>query len=163
MICFNRQQQPEILLVQQNPVEAGATLHEFSKWNEKHRVTSLPDVETAEDFLAQRGIYRSAPRPDMVIIDNDLPGGGAQTLVRMLRTSESLQGVPIVLMGGRDEHERRSTADARRIDKPLELGPILRLARSCGLPWHDRQPHAGVAQGQNRLATGLAFAGAQAS
>ncbi|MEZ6073663.1 MAG: hypothetical protein R3C10_26135 [Pirellulales bacterium] len=170
MICLKRQQQPEILLVQQNPVEAGASLYEFSKWSEKHRVTSVPDVETAQSFLAQRGVYRRAPRPDMVLIDNDLPKNGAEALIASIHDSESLKGVPVFLMGDRVECPRHSSSDVRTIEKPLRLDALLRAARSCGLPWQDHQSYAKsivsrrttrVDQGEERIKTEFAFAGAR--
>ena len=66
----------EILLVEDNPGDVRLTeeaLREGKVWNNPHVVT---DGEAALDFSPARGQYTDAPRPDLVLLDLNLPQEG---------------------------------------------------------------------------------------
>lgn len=93
-------QSTHLLLVEDNPGdarlvaealgddEAGRTLHTVSTGSE------------ALDFVHQRGDYADAPRPDLVLLDWNLPGTSGEAILAELKDDPALEHVPVVVLTG---------------------------------------------------------------
>lgn len=88
----------KILLVEDSPSDAvliEETLGESKLLNELHLVRD--GVEAAE-FLYKRGKYSNAPRPDLILLDLNLPKKNGRELLAEIKVDEHLMTIPVVIL-----------------------------------------------------------------
>ena len=88
----------EILLVEDNPgdVELTREAIENSKLLNKMRV--VEDGEAALAFLRREGSYADAPRPDLILLDLNLPKLDGRELLAEIKADENLRRIPVVVL-----------------------------------------------------------------
>jgi two-component system, chemotaxis family, response regulator Rcp1 len=64
----------------------------------QHRVISLHDGLQAIDFLHQRGEYSDSPRPDLILLELNLPGKDGREILAEIKASHQLRRIPIVVL-----------------------------------------------------------------
>ena len=103
----------EVLLVEDSPGDVRLTKEAFREVNEAVHVNVVADGVEAMDFLKRLGIYVDAPRPDLILLDLNLPKmDGREVLVR-IKNDDSLKTIPTVIL---------STSEAAAdIEKSYEL------------------------------------------
>ena len=88
----------EILLVEDNPGDHRLTkeaLHEGKVYNNLHWAK---DGVEALDFLRRRGAHGNAPRPDLVLLDLNLPKKDGREVLSEIKSDESLKTIPVVIL-----------------------------------------------------------------
>lgn len=88
----------EILLVEDSPTDAllAREALEFSKVaNHLHTVT---DGVEAMAFLYQEGRYANVPRPDLILLDLNLPKKDGREVLHDIKNSEDLKRIPVVVL-----------------------------------------------------------------
>jgi CheY-like chemotaxis protein len=65
----------EILMVEDNPADVELTEEALSQGKLKNSLHVVSDGEQALDFLYQRGNHKTVPKPDLVLLDLNLPSG----------------------------------------------------------------------------------------
>ncbi len=94
----------EILLVEDSPTDALLTreaLQQSQVANNLHHVT---DGIEALAFLRKSGPYQAVPRPDLILLDLNIPKLDGHELLREIKTDEALKRIPIaVLTTSKDE------------------------------------------------------------
>ena len=76
---------------------------------ERVQVFHVNDGESAIDFLRRRGEHHEAPRPDLILLDLQLPGRDGFWVIRTIKGDPDLQVIPIVLFTSSD-----ASSDIRR-------------------------------------------------
>jgi chemotaxis family two-component system response regulator Rcp1 len=79
----------EILLVEDNPAEIRLTIEGLKEGRIANRMHSTTDGDQALDFLFRRGPYKQAMRPDLVLLDLNLPGIDGRTVLRRIKGDPS--------------------------------------------------------------------------
>src|SRR6185436_6073728 len=88
----------EILMVEYNPGDVRLTreaLKGGKVWNEIHVVT---DGVAALDFLRQQPPYEKAPRPDLVLLDLNLPKKDGREVLSSMKSDPQLLAIPVVIL-----------------------------------------------------------------
>jgi two-component system, chemotaxis family, response regulator Rcp1 len=88
----------EILMVEDNPGDVRLTreaLKGGKVWNEIHVVT---DGVAALDFLRQKPPYATAPRPDLVLLDLNLPKKDGREVLSSMKADPLLKAIPVVIL-----------------------------------------------------------------
>ena len=131
----------EILLVEDSLASAKLTIGVLQNSQVMHRMTWLTDGSDAVEFLQQKGKYRQAPQPDLVLLDLQLPGQDGESVLRVVRADDRLQRVPvIVLTGSATEAVMR---DVRALEvqgflhKPINIEEFLRLVQELRQFWRE--------------------------
>ncbi|WP_309729256.1 response regulator [Chamaesiphon sp. OTE_75_metabat_556] len=75
-----------------------AQLIETALQSFQHRVMTIADGIEAIDFLNRRGDYVDAPRPDLILLELNLPGNDGQDLLAKIKTEPQLRRIPIVVL-----------------------------------------------------------------
>ncbi len=131
----------EILLVEDGLVEARLSLAAIGRCTFKHRVTLVRDGQEALDFVFQRGIYRQAPRPDLVLLDLRLPTIDGLEVLAEIKNDEGLKSIPVVIMTASDDEQDRVTCKKQGVDayiiKPLCLEKFLALLAQLKQFWQN--------------------------
>jgi len=130
----------EILLVEDSLTSARLTMGVLQKGNVQHRMTWLTDGQDASDFLFRQGKYSHAPRPDLILLDLELPGKDGRALLSDLRSDEQLQRIPVVVLTASQEAEEKLRIAKLWIEgflpKPVDIDRFLELVRELNRFWH---------------------------
>lgn len=129
----------DILLVEDNPGDVRLTEEAFEEArlrNELHAVTRGRD---ALDYVHQRGEYADASRPDIVLLDLNLPGMSGWDVLEEIKASPGLKTIPTIVLTsseaeedivkGYDEH-----ANAY-LTKPVDVDEFIDLGRTIAHFW----------------------------
>lgn len=131
--------QLEILLVEDDPADV-----ELTQWSMKESkiATKLHVVEDgieALDFLRRNGKYADAPRPDLILLDLNLPRKDGRTFLAEMRTDADLKSIPVVVLTTSEAEEDvvksyRLGANCY-ITKPVGLAEFTRVVNSIEEFW----------------------------
>ena len=129
----------EILLVEDNETDvmlAREALREALVLNKLHVVDNGEDAVT---FLRQEGKYEKAPRPDLVLLDLNLPRMSGQEVLAIVKSEEGLKRIPVVVMtSSRSEDDKQKVYGLHAnsyVTKPMELSEFRDAIRSVGHFW----------------------------
>ncbi len=129
----------EILLVEDNPADValtGEALQDSKMCNNLHVVT---DGEEAMEFLHRKGKYHSAPRPDLILLDLNLPKKNGREVLEDIRADPSLTVIPVVIMTvSKDEKDIYETYRLHAncyIQKPVRFGEFIEIVKSIENFW----------------------------
>jgi chemotaxis family two-component system response regulator Rcp1 len=129
----------EILLVEDNLEDARTTMEALHHGNVKCRVSLVCDGEEALTFLHHDGVFARAPRPDLILLDMELPKKGGREVLTEVRGDEQLQSIPVVVLTGSLVHKTVLQGDGLHIDgflaKPVSLEEFIRVVRSLRQSW----------------------------
>lgn len=95
----------DVLLVEDNPGDVRLTEEAFTEGNIDNTLHVVTDGMEAVDFLFQRGEHADAPRPDMVLLDLNLPRLNGDEVLEEIRESSELRTLPVVVLTGSKAQE----------------------------------------------------------
>ncbi len=134
-----KQQTFEILLVEDNPGDVFLTREAFREGRFAHRLSIVEDGEEALEFLRKEGKYLNAPRPDLILLDLNLPRKDGRELLADIKVDERLRHIPVIVL---------TTSDARQdvwgayklhancyLTKPIQMEDFLDKVRSVEDFW----------------------------
>lgn len=87
----------EILVVEDSPSDASLTIQTLSQSRVATRLTWLEDGETAIAYLQQQGEHVHASRPDLILLDLNLPGMDGRDVLAMVKTDPIFRRIPVVV------------------------------------------------------------------
>jgi len=88
----------EILLVEDNPDDVELTTRSFKKARMQNRVSVAGDGVEALAFLRREGKYAGAPRPDIILLDLNLPRMSGQELLETVKRDPALKDIPVIIL-----------------------------------------------------------------
>lgn len=91
---------PVVLLVEDNPADVRMIREALEVSRIPHALHVVQDGEQALEFVARRGDFTQAPRPDLVLLDLNIPKVHGHDVIARLRAEPSLGRLPIVVMTG---------------------------------------------------------------
>ena len=128
-----------ILLVEDNPGDVLLTQEAFSEGRYLPRLSVVEDGEEALTFLRRLGIYSDAPRPDLILLDLNLPRKDGRELLAEVKEDPDLRYIPIIVLTTSNAEQ-----DVRRayklhancyLTKPLDMDDFLKKVRSIEEFW----------------------------
>src|SRR5665648_679083 len=87
----------EILLIEDNPGNARLTQEALNDGKVKNNLHIVYDGVEATDFLFKRNKYKDAPRPDLIILDLNLPKKNGHEVLAEIKVDETLKSIPVVI------------------------------------------------------------------
>ena len=88
----------EILLVEDNPGDVRLTQEAFSDTKVSNNLSVVGDGEEALSFLKKEGRYAAAPRPDIILLDLNLPRKSGREVLAEIKVDPDLLCIPVVVM-----------------------------------------------------------------
>jgi two-component system, chemotaxis family, response regulator Rcp1 len=108
------QSQAEILLVDDNPADLDLEREALGRTSRPSHINSVKDGEQALAFLRRQRPHEKAPRPDLVVLDLNLPRCDGRAVLAAVKTDAALRTIPIVVF---------TTSRSRQdIQRSYELG-----------------------------------------
>lgn len=87
-----------ILLVEDNPGDVILTRRTLGRSALPTHIHVVEDGESALDFVFRRGEHEDAPRPDLILLDINLPLMSGHDVLRHLKNEPSTQRIPVVML-----------------------------------------------------------------
>ncbi|MBM3859952.1 MAG: response regulator [Verrucomicrobia bacterium] len=132
----------DILLIEDNPADVEITLEAFRRSRSGTRVSVCRDGEDALDYLFQRGRYargQNAPRPDMILLDLNLPKRSGLELLEQVKQHETLREIPVIVLttSDRDDDVRRCyrLGANNYLTKPVQFDECVKLVATIQQYW----------------------------
>ena len=129
----------EILLVEDDLEDAGLTMDALDRGHVQCRVSLVRDGEEALEFLRQHGRYAQAPRPDLILLDMNLPKLDGREVLAEIRNDGVLTGVPIVVLTASQAHREILENACLHVEdylvKPVDLDEFVSVVRSLRKFW----------------------------
>src|SRR5688572_17982683 len=88
----------QVLLVEDSPGDVRLTQEAFHDANMSIRLHVAIDGVEAMEFLRQEGAYAHAPRPDLILLDLNLPRMDGREVLARIKENESLKRIPTVIL-----------------------------------------------------------------
>ena len=130
----------EILLVEDSLVDARLTMEALRRGGIKHRLTIVRDGEEAMQFLHQEDRFARAPRPDLILLDLQLPKKDGREVLDEVKVDLNLQSIPVVILSASQAHEDLLRGEMLRVEgymvKPVDLDKFMQLVRQLKDFWH---------------------------
>jgi len=133
--------QVEILLVEDNPLDAELTMRGLKNQKLANKITWVKDGEEALDYVFKRGTYadRTDPDPRLILLDLKMPRVGGIEVTRTLKNDERTRRIPIVIMTSSKEEtdivDSYNLGANSYIVKPLDFESLAEVARQAGFYW----------------------------
>lgn len=123
----------EILLVEDNPGDVRLTKEAFKIGKIQNNMHVVYDGEEAMDFLYRRGSHADAPRPDIILLDLNLPKKDGREVLKEIKSDDSLKSIPVVVLTTSSaEEDIIRTYDLHAncyITKPVDLDKFLAIVQ----------------------------------
>lgn len=104
MICVARRS-VQILLVEDNPEEVLLTQETFKDAKVPNEVSVATDGEQALAFVRREGDFADAPRPDLILLDLNLPRMDGREVLAEIKSDPDLRRIPVVILSGSSAEE----------------------------------------------------------
>lgn len=129
----------EILLIEDNPGDIRLVKEVFKDAKLHNNLQVALDGEEAMKMLRQEGEYFKAPRPDLILLDLNLPKKNGREVLREIKEDESLKCIPVVILTTSNAEEdliETYKLDANcYITKPVDLDEFIKVVKSIQNFW----------------------------
>lgn len=128
-----------VLLVEDNPGDVRLMREAFRSGGSDRNLDSVEDGEEALAYLYRKHPYTSAPKPDLIFLDLNLPKKDGREVLSEIKQDQSLRRIPVVVL---------TTSEAERdisrvyelhancyIKKPTDLDEYMEVIRACENFW----------------------------
>jgi two-component system, chemotaxis family, response regulator Rcp1 len=123
----------EILLVEDDLDDAGMTIGALRQGEVPCRITLVRDGVEAMEFLRQEGKFARAPRPDLLLLDLNLPKKDGREVLAELRADEALESIPVVVLTFSKAHRDILESEHLRVEeylnKPVNHDQFLQVVK----------------------------------
>ena len=129
----------EILMVEDNPGDIRLCVEALKEGKVRNRMHTVGDGEEALAFLRRQGPYAEAPRPDLILLDLNLPKRTGQEVLAEIKEDPDLRRIPVVILTVSE-----AEADILRtynlhancyITKPVDLDRFIEVVKSIEDFW----------------------------
>jgi chemotaxis family two-component system response regulator Rcp1 len=140
----------DILLVEDNPGDIRLTQETLANGKMHNNVIVVNNGEEALAYLYRRGEYRNAVRPDLILLDLNLPKKGGQEVLEQAKEDPELKHIPIVILtSSKAEEDILKTYNLHAncyVTKPLDLEQFCTVVNTIESFWLSivKLPKSGV-------------------
>jgi CheY-like chemotaxis protein len=92
----------EILLVEDNPGDVRLAIEGLREAGARGRVSVVKDGVEAMEFLRREGPFAEAPRPDVILLDLNLPKKDGREVLADIKADEDLRQIPVLILTSSD-------------------------------------------------------------
>lgn len=87
-----------VLLVEDNQDDIELTLEALEESRVRMEIDVVTDGVAAMEFLRREGIYADRPRPDLILLDLNLPKMDGREVLKEIRADQNLTDIPVVVL-----------------------------------------------------------------
>ena len=129
----------EILLVEDSPDDADLTIDALRDGRVRNHITVMEDGVEAMAFLRREGRHAAAPRPDLILLDLNLPRKNGREVLAEIKQDPDLRRIPVVVMTSSDDEKDVLAAYNLYVNcyitKPVDLEQFIGVVKSIEHFW----------------------------
>jgi CheY-like chemotaxis protein len=129
----------EILLVEDSPSDTDLTVEAFLESRIPSKLNHVEDGVEAMEFLGRKNSYFDAPRPDLILLDLNLPRKDGREVLAELKADPDLRTIPVVVLT--TSKDDQDIAQAYRLQancyiaKPVDFDQFVNVVRAIEHFW----------------------------
>jgi two-component system, chemotaxis family, response regulator Rcp1 len=131
----------EILLVEDNSADVVLVREALREGKVRNDIHVAADGIEAMKFLRRRGEFDKAPRPDLILLDLNLPLKDGREVLEEIKSDPELQSIPVVILTtSKDEEDVAKSYQLHAnsfITKPVSFDQFLKVMRSIEDFWFE--------------------------
>lgn len=136
---LNQERPIEILLVEDNPGDVRLTQEVFKEGKVRNQLNVAWNGEEALAYLRRQGRFAGAPRPDVILLDLNLPRKGGKEVLAEIKVDPKLRCIPVVILttsqADQDIAESYDQHANCYIVKPVDLDHFINVVRTIEGFW----------------------------
>ena len=129
----------EILLVEDNPGDVRLTKEALKEGKVYSNLHTVKDGVEAMEYLRREGRYKDVPRPDIILLDLNLPRKDGREVLEEIKSDEKLKRIPVVVLTTSNaEQDVLRSYDLHAncyITKPVDLEQFITVVKSIRQFW----------------------------
>lgn len=130
----------EILLVEDSHADVRLTKEALKDAGSDAHLTCVPDGEEAMAYLRQQGCYMQAKRPDVILLDLNMPKKNGHEVLQEIKAEPTFYDIPIIVLTVSQEEEDILKALETRMNyylsKPVSPDRLLAVLNMVNELWH---------------------------
>ena len=129
----------EILLVEDNPADVRLTVEALKEDKVSNHLSVVRDGAEALAFLHRERKYADSPRPDLILLDLNVPKKNGHEVLAEIKTDPDLRRIPVVVLTHSDAEQdvaRSYNLHANcHIKKPVDLEEFVMVVKAIDQFW----------------------------
>ena len=129
----------EILLVEDNPGDVRLAQEAFKESKVRNALFVIEDGVEAMAFLRREGKYAQAPRPDLILLDLNLPRKDGREVLAEIKADDDLKRIPVVMLTISKAEEDILRAYNLHVNcyitKPIDLDQFMEVVKTIEDFW----------------------------
>ena len=129
----------EILLVEDNPGDVRLTKEALKEGKVYSNLHTVKDGVEAMEFLRKQGKYKDVPRPDIILLDLNLPRKDGREVLAEVKNDSTLRSIPVVVLTtSKAEEDVLRTYDLHAncyVTKPVDLEKFMVVVKTIDSFW----------------------------
>jgi CheY-like chemotaxis protein len=129
----------EVLLVEDNDFDAKLLTDTFKEGSINNRVSRVNNGADAMLFLFHKGDYKDSPRPDVIILDLNLPKKDGFEVLLEIKNDKKLKDIPVIILTTSSaEHDKMKSYQLQAsafVTKPPHLSDFVKTVKAIELLW----------------------------
>lgn len=129
----------EVLLIEDNPADARLVREIFSEWRLVDRLHHAIDGVDGMAFLRREGIHADSPRPNLVLLDLNLPRLDGREVLRKIKSDPKLRDIPVLAhttsVAQEDVNACYEAGANAYVTKPLEFADFVKAVHALETFW----------------------------
>lgn len=129
----------DFLLVEDNPGDVRLTQEALKSHKVQNNLHVVNDGEEAMSFLRKEGKHANAPRPDIILLDLNLPRKDEREVLADIKSDPSLKTIPVVVITSSEAEQdviRSYNLNANcYVTKPVNLDQFIKVVQSINDFW----------------------------
>lgn len=131
--------QVDILLVEDSPGDVRLTMEALADAKISNDITVASDGVEALEILQRKGDFKDATRPDLILLDLNMPRMDGRELLGIIKADDNLRNIPVVVLTtSQSEKDILESYDLRAncyITKPVDLDQFLVVVNTIQEFW----------------------------
>ena len=128
-----------VLLVEDSLGDMRLAIEAFRETNKSVKLSVVPDGVAAMAYLRREGKYADAPRPELILLDLNLPKMGGREVLAQIKADDSLKTIPTIILttstAPEDVEECHKLQADSYLHKPVGFEKYDELLRSINTRW----------------------------
>lgn len=131
----------DILLVEDHDGDARLAMEAFRESSIPNRMHHVHDGIEAMSYLRRQGKYEASRRPDLILLDLNLPGKSGLEVLAEIKGDEGLKAIPVVILTISGDEKDYVTACSLQANcfftKPIDFEQFLEVVRAIEVFWME--------------------------
>ena len=129
----------EMLMIEDNPDDVELTIEALKDTQARINVSAAGNGVEAMEFLRRQGRFADAPRPDLILLDLNLPRRDGREVLRDIKTDPQLRHIPVMILTTSSDED--DVLNAYRsyvncyITKPVDFDQYMEVIQAIELFW----------------------------